>query len=320
MIAGDNLGQALFDVTFEANAAARLAPPPAADARSWWRLGSATWVRALPVQSVQVQKPDETRFTQVRFRANGPGLEADENADWGWAADAVKGLAAELVLGLLRQLDASVPALPARARPLPPDEPQLDWPGDGPGDPEARRRRRIAGSVALADYLGRVAVQTAEGDGPDPGPASGLAGRLIRHLSAIPRPAETRLSLSWNADEDPILSWDQRGNPELLWGASVLSYSDLIRKAVVETLPPEEAEERCRLGAWGHLLAMASGVEAATGGLSVPLRLRYRTVGDRPAIAFFTIAPGQWGFDLARMVLAAGQRQVPDGLYFQILG
>lgn len=317
MIDGQDLGRALFDVTLEPNAAARLAPPPESGLGNWWKLGGATWIRVLPKQSVQVQKPDEAQLVEVRFRADGPGLEADENADWVWAEDAVKGLAAELILGILRQLDAAVPALPARARSLSPEDPQLDWPRSGVSHPEDRRRRRLARSVSLADYLGRIDQTAGEVAAADPEQSYDLADRLIRHLSAIPRPAEARIFLSWNAPEDdPVLSWEQKGDPELLWGASELSYDELSRNVAAARLPPEEAGIRCRLGACGHLFAMGSAVEAATGGLAVPIRLRYRTVGARPVTATLTVAPSQWGFDIPRMVQAVGQGQIPDGLGF----
>lgn len=319
MIDADALAAARFDVTLAADAAARLTPPPEMDDEIWWQIGDATWLRALPHRSVQIREPGEGQSTTVRFRRDGPGLEADRDADPVWAADAVKGLAAELVEGLLRQLDASVPALPSRAPPLPPAEPQLDWPGGAPGRPEARRRRRLAASAALSDYLGRVG-QGEAGTVPAGASARDLSERLIRHLSAIPRPAETRLSLSSEAGGGPVLSWTQPGNPELLWGAAEVCWNGMSRSVGVARLPPGQADEKCRLGAWAHLLAMATAVEAATGGVAVPLRLHFGTEGDRPVTATFTILPSHWGFDLPRLVQAAGQGRVPEAFRFCIKG
>ena len=318
MIDPDVLSRARFRVTLPANAPARLAPPPEDDGGPWWRIGGATWVRALPKRSVLVQKPDDVRSILVRFRSDGPGLEMDEDAGWVRNSDAVKGLAAELVEGILRQFDASVPALPTIAQPLPPTEPQLDWPDGAPGLPEARRWHRLAGSVALAEYLDRVARDEG-GDRPAAAaPTKDVANRLVHHLSAIPRPAEARMSLSWEGDGGPVLSWDQTGNPELLWRARALSWGQRSCNVVVTRLPPEEADGQRRLGVWAHLLAMATAVESATGGVGVPLRLRYRTVGDRPVTATFTISPAQWGFELPRLVQVAGQGQVPGGLRLRI--
>lgn len=320
MIEADALSQALFDITLPANGAARLAPPTKTGDQNWWRVGAATWVRALPKRSVRVQKPDETTSIKAHFRTTSPGIKFDKDREWARASDAVKGLAADLVEGILRQLDSSVPALPTRARFLPPSESQLDWPVVERGNPEARQRQRLAGSAALSNYFDNVACASFEKNVSSDAPASDLSERFIRHLSAIPRPAEVRLSLARNADHDPVLSWEQTGNPELLWGAAEISWNDRSDAVVVVQLRSEEAEGKIRLGVWAHLLAMATAVEAATGAVAVPLRMRYRTVGDRAVSADFAISPTQWGFDLPRLVQAAMQGQVPEDFHIHTTG
>lgn len=312
----DDLSLALFDVTLPANAPARLALPSDEEPDAWWRVGDATWLRALPLRSIQVQKPDEIRFTYARFKKDGSGLEVGENADWVRESDAVKGLAAELVEGLVRQLDASVPALPTRARPLPLSEPQLDWPATGTAPPEALRRRRLAGLTALGDYFDLVAPPVKEDSSAIEPNGKLPSGHMLRHLSAIPRPAEARVSLSKDGGDAHVLSWEQSGNPELLWGAAELSWDEKSRSLSVVRLPHEEAERKFRLGSWAHLLAMATAIEAATGGLNLPLRLRYRTGGGRPVTTTFTVAPGQWGFILAELVQGVSLGKVPEGLRF----
>jgi hypothetical protein len=320
MIRSFDLEKAKFDVALPANAPARLAPPPATDAGTWWQVGGATWVQALPRRSVQVKKPEENLFAQIRFLADEPGLASDLSEGWVWAVEETKALASDMVLGIRRQLDASVPALPFRANSLPPPDPQLAWPDGVPGRTGVHWRRRLEESAALASYLGQVEGDASERRDREPARVSGVAGRLIRHVSAIPRTAETRISLSWKSGDNPILSWDQRGNPELLWGVCELTFSELSRKVVTTRLPPEQADRQRRLGSCRHLFAMASAVEAATGGLSVPLQLRYRTACDRSVTANFTIAPGHWGFELPQMVLGARQGQMPEGVSFLFTG
>jgi hypothetical protein len=315
----DDLRRAMFAVTLPANAPARLAPPSEAGTGTWWQVGEATWVRALPRKSVQVQKLDDTSVAEVCLRADRPGLATDHEQDWVWAEDATKALAAVLLVGIMGHLDASVPALPARAKPTPPDDPQLGWPGGGSGLPDARRRHRLAGSKALSDYLGRVESWAGSGCDPDPHPYGGLAGRLIRHLSAIPRPADMALSLEWDGTNPPVLSWHQKGNPDLLWGASELSFGDLSGLVGTARLSPEDAIERCRLGAWGHLLAMATAVEAATGGLRVPLQLWFCTEGDQPVTAGVTVDSSLWGFEIVRLVRSAAEGYIPETFTFKTL-
>lgn len=313
----DDLRRAIFAVTLPANAPARLAPPSGADTGTWWQLGEATWVCALPKKSVQVQKPDGTTVAEVCFRAGGPGLATDQCNDWVWAEDATQALAAELLVGIMGHLDASVPALPARAKPRPQNDTQLDWSGGGSGRPDARRRQMLAGSKALSDYLGRVETRTGNGSDPNPSPDGGLAGRLIRHLSAIPRPADMALSLEWDGADAPVLSWHQKGNTDLLWGASELSFGDLSRVVGTARLSPEDAIKHRRLGAWGHLLAMATAVEAATGGLDFPLQLRFCTEGDLPVMAGVTVDPSLWAFDIARLVRSAEEGHIPETFTFK---
>jgi hypothetical protein len=319
MIGPNALSHALFDLTLPANARARLAPPPEVDGELWWRIGGSTWVQTLQIKSVQVKKPEEEdRSSQARFRADLPGLEVDEDADWVWASDAVKGLAAELVQGIVLELNASVPALPTRTRTVPPNDPQLEWPASGPGLPKALRQRRLEGLAALVKYLDRVAQDDVERPATAAS-AHDLSGRLIHHLSAIPRPTETRLSLSRGGDDHLVLSWEQTGNPDLLWGVSKLTWGEKSRYVRVIGLPADKADERRRLGAWAHLLAMATAVESATGGLAVPLQLRYTTMAGRPLTATITISPAQWGFDLPRLVQVVGREEVPEGPALLIL-
>jgi hypothetical protein len=313
----EDLRRAMFAVTLPANAPARLAPPREANTGTWWQVGEATWVRALPKKSVQVEKPDGTIVAEVCFRGDGPGIATDHEQDWVWAQDATKALAAELLVGIMAHLDSSVPALPARAKPTPADEPQLDWPGGALGLPDARRSQRLAGSKALSDYLGRVDTWT--GNERDPDPDGGLAGRLIRHLSAIPRPADMALSLQWDGANAPLLSWHQKGNPDLLWGASELSFGELSGPVGTARLAPGDAIERRRLGAWGHLLAMATAVEAATGGLSVPLQFRFCTEGDQPVTAGVTVDSSLWGFEIVRLVRSAVEGYIPETFTFKML-
>lgn len=316
MTGSDPFARAVLEVILPANAPARLAPPPKDDPDRWWRIGGATWVRALSKQSVQVRTPDKTRVTEARFRTGCPGLVLDEDADWVRASNAVKGLAKELVEGIRYRLDASVPALPALARPIRPVELHLHWPGGGGGTPEMRRAHRLAGSTALTDYLEQAAHEEAGESQPDLVSPQHLASRLVRQLSVIPRPAETRLSLSLNANGEPILSWEQQGNPDLLWAASEVLWQKMSCKVFTAQLSIEQADTRRRLGAGAHLLAMATAVEATTGGVGVPLHLRYHTAADRPVTAAITILPGQWGFDLPVQVQGVTQGVEPAGLSF----
>ncbi|MCC5973845.1 MAG: hypothetical protein JJT81_07295 [Rubellimicrobium sp.] len=319
MISAEQIRGALFEVRLPANTPARLSASPDGDGGPWWRLGGATWIQALPKRSLRIKQPEGDGFAEVRFRVDRAGLEVDEDADWVWEVDEVKGFAARLLLEILRQLDASVPVLPVRAAPRPPDVPQLDWPGGGPALPEVRRRSRTIGSSALSSYLDQVERYADARTTSDP--AAGLVDRLIRHLSVIPRPAETLLSLSWNDPEEaPVLSWEYRGSPELLWGASEISFGEGFQNVAVAALPPCEREERLRLGAFGQILAMASAFEAATGGLSIPLELNFRTAHHRRMDASFTVTEEAWGFDIPWMVLKAGQGHVPDGLSLRNAG
>jgi len=316
MIDPDTISQALFDVTLLANAQVRLSSPPKLAGLSWWRIGSAAWVQALPATSVEVRHPDEDRKSEVRFRADRPGLEGDEDADWVWASDAVMGLAAKLVDGILLQLDASVPALPTRAQSVLPTDLELDWLGAGAGKAALRRLRRQADSAALAAYLDRVAFDDA-GDHPSTAETVNvLSRRLVRELSAIPRPADSRVSLARADEKGFSLSWEQTGSPELLWGASQLTWSKASRFVVVSRLPPDVIDQRRRLGAWVHLLAMATAVESATGGLAVPLHLKFRTSGSRLVSTAFTMVPKQWGFDLPRLVQDAREGKVPENITY----
>lgn len=304
-----------FDETLPADAPARLALPPDAEGQTWWQIGSTTWLRALPVKSVLIYKPDQSESAQARFRSDYPGIAVDVDADWVSGSTALQGLADDLVAGLRRQFAASVPALPTRAAVPPPSELQLDWPDAGAGDPVIRRHRRLAGLEALTSYTERADAEF-EKD-PDPG-GEDLSARLLRHLSAIPRPADTRVQL---AAQDPgglLLTWDQSGNPDLLWGTSVVIWDGPSRAVQFSPLSPGDAEEGRQFGACAHLLAMATAVEAATGGCSVPLRLGFRTMSERTLTAMLTVLPEQWGFDLARVVHRLPKGQLPEGFRLSI--
>lgn len=310
MTTADDLRCAIFSVTLPANAPARLKLPPEDDADNWWPVGGTTWVRALSGRSVQVKKPSDGTIAEVRFRGDGPGLMADQDEDWVWAADATKALAAELLLGILRHLDASVPALPVRAMPNQQNDPHLNWPGGDAGTPEVRQRRRFAGSKALSEYLGLV--EAVISNDADPAPDNGLAARLIRHLSAIPRPAEVSLSLDLGKSDIPVLSWVQEGDPDLLWGANKISFGDLSGGVATVKLSDQDVFEQRRLAAWAHLLSMATAIEAATGGLDVPLELRFSTKGDQTVTAVFYAEPQLWGFEIVQFVRKLAESEIPQ--------
>lgn len=309
MIDDDSLAGIGFDATLPADAPARLALPPDAEGETWWQIGSATWLRALPVKSVLIHKPDQSGSAQARFRSDYPGIAVDEDADWVSGSEALQGLADDLVAGLKRQLAASVPALPTRAAVPPPSELQLEWPDAGASDPVIRRHRRLAGLAALTRYTERAEAEL-EMD-PDPS-GENLSTRLLRHLSAIPRPADTRVQLAVQDPGGLLLTWDQTGNPDLLWGTSVVMWDGPSRAVQFSPRLPSETDEKRRLGACAHLLAMATAVEAATGGSAVPLRLGFRTVFGQILTATLTVHPDQWGFDLAHMVQNVRQGQMPE--------
>lgn len=304
-----------FDATLPADAPARLALPPDAEGQTWWQIGSTTWLRALPAKSVLIHKPDQSRSAQARFRSDYPGITVDEDADWVSGSPALQGLADDLVAGLKRQLAASVPVLPTRAAVLPPSGLQLDWPHAGDGDPVIRRHRRLAGLEALTSYTQRADAEF-ETD-PDPGPED-LSARLLRHLSAIPRPAKAQVQLTAQDHGGLVLSWDQVGNPDLLWGTSALAWHEPSRSVQFFPLSPGDAEEERQLGACAHLLAMATAVETATGGCSMPMRLCYRSVFDRTITAMITISSEQWGFDLPIAVHELSKGQLPKDFCLNI--
>lgn len=309
MIDEESLAGIGFDATLPADTPARLALPPDAEGQTWWQIGSTTWLRALPANSVLVHKPDQSESAQAKFRSDYPGIAVDVDADWVSGSMALQGLADDLVAGLKRQLAASVPALPARAAVPPPSEVQLDWPDGAPGDPMIRRHRRLAGLDALTSYLERADTELEE----DPDLlGENLSTRLLRHLSAIPRPTDTRVQLAAQEHGGLVLSWDQVGNPDLLWGTSAVSWHGPSRAVQFSPLPPGDAEEERRFGACAHLLAMATAVESATGGCSMPMRLCYRSVFDRTITAMITISSEQWGFNLAIAVHELSKGQLPE--------
>jgi len=315
MIDEESLAGIGFDATLPADAPARLALPPDAEGQTWWQIGSTTWLRALPVKSVLIHKPDQSQSAQASFRSDYPGIAVDEDAEWVSGSEALQGLADDLVAGLKRQLAASVPALPTRAAVPLPSELQLDWPDAVAGDPVIRRHRRLAGLEALTSYTERADAEL-EKDA-DPG-SEDLSARLLRHLSAIPRPAYAKLQLAVQENGGLALTWDQAGNPDLLWGTSVILWAAPSRTVQFSPLLPSEADEKRRLGACAHLLAMATAVEAATGGCAVPLRLGFRTVFERSLTATLTMHPDQWGFVLARVVHRLPKGHLPEGFHLSI--
>ena len=317
MIEEESLAGRGFGATWPADAPARLALPPDAEGQTWWQIGRATWMRALPAKSVWIHKPDQSDSAQARFRSDYPGVAVDEEAEWVIGSSALQGLADDLLAGLKRQLAASVPALPARAAVPPPSELQLDWPDAGAGDPMIRRHRRLAGLAALRTYAQRADAEIEKE--PDLS-GENLSTHLLRHLSAMPRPADTRVQLAAQEHGGLVLSWDQVGNPDLLWGTSAVSWHGPSRTVQFSPLSPGDAEEERQLGACAHLLAMATAVEAATGGSAVPLRIRYRTVFDRTLTATLTVSPEQWGFDLARVVHRLSKGHLPEDFRLSIEG
>lgn len=316
MIDEESLAGIGFDATLPADAPARLALPPDAEGQTWWQIGSATWLRALPVKSVLIHKPDQNQSAQARFRSDYPGIAVDVDADWVSGSEALQWLADDLVAGLKRQIAASVPALPTRAAVPPPSELQLEWPDAGAGDPVIRRHRRLAGLAALTKYTERAEAEL-ETD-PDPS-GENLSARLLRHLSAIPRPADTRVQLAVQDAGGLVLMWDQIGNPDLLWGTSAVSWHGPSRAVQFSPLSPGDAEVERQFGACAHLLAMATAVEAATGGSAVPLSIRYRTVFGRTLAATLTVSPEQWGFDLARVVHRLSKGHLPEDFRLSII-
>jgi hypothetical protein len=315
MIDEESLAGIGFDATLPADTPARLALPPDAEGQTWWKIGSTTWLRALPAKSVLVHKPDQSRSVEARFRSDYPGIAVDEDAEWVSGSLALQGLADDLVAGLKRQLAASVPLLPTRSAVLPPSELQLVWPDTGAGDPVIRRHRRLAGLEALTSYTERADAEL-ETD-PDP-KGEDLSARLLRHLSAIPRPAEARVHLAAQDRGALVLSWDQVGNPDLLWGNSALSWHEPSRSVQLSPLSPGDAEEDRKFGACAHLLAMATAVEGAMGGCSVPMQLCYRSVFDHTITAMLTISSEQWAFYLAVAVHELSKGHLPEDFRLNI--
>lgn len=304
-----------FDETLPADAPVRLALPPAVKGETWWQIKSSTWVRALPGKSVVIQNPDKSRSTQARFRSDFPGIAVDEDADWVSASDALQVLADELAAGLKRQLAASVPALPTRAAVTPLSELQLDWPGGGDGNFVIRRHRRLAGQEGLTKYTGRTAAEMEkDSDLTRESPSA----RLLRHLSAIPRPADARVQLVVQEHGSLMLSWEHVGNPDLLWGTFGVEWHGPSRAVQFPPLSPGDATEKRQLGVCVQLLAMATAVEAATGGSAIPLLLLYRATFDHILEATLTIKPEQWGFDLPQLVDQIMQGQIPGDLNFHM--
>lgn len=315
MIKEESLAGIGFEATLPADAPARLALPADVEGQSWWQIGSTTWLRALPAKSVLVHKPDQSRSVEARFRSDYPGITVEEDAEWVSGSLALQELADDLVAGLKRQLAASVPALPTRATFPPPSELQLDWPDAGAGDPVIRRRRRLAGLDALTSYTERADAEHKK----DPEPrGEDLSTCLLRHLSAIPKPADVRVQLAAKDHGALVLSWDQVGNPDFLWGTSALSWHEPSRAVQFSPLSSGDAEEERQFGACAHLLAMATAVEAATGGSAIPLRIRYRTVFDRTLAATLTVSPEQWGFDLAKVVFGLSKGYLPEDFRLSI--
>jgi hypothetical protein len=304
-----------FDETLPADAPVRLALPPAVKGETWWQIKSSTWVRALPGKSVVIQNTDKSRSTKVRFRSDLPGIAVDEDADWVSNTDALQVLAEELTAGLKRQLAASVPALPTRAVVTPLSELQLDWPGGGDGDFVIRRHRRLAGQAGLTKYTGRTAAEMEKDIDLT---RESHSARLLRHLSAIPRPADARVQLVAHQHGSLVLSWEHVGNPDLLWGTFGVEWHGPSWAVRFPPLSPGYAAEKRQLGACTQLLAMATAVEAATGGSAIPLLLLYRTTFDHILEATLTIKPEQWGFDLPQSVAQIMQGQIPDDLSFRM--
>lgn len=315
MIEEESLAGIEFEAILPADAPARLALPAEAEGQNWWQIGSTTWLRALPAKSVLVHKPDQSRSVEARFRSDYPGITVEEDAEWVSDSPALQGLADDLVAGLKRQLAASVPALPTRATFPPQSELQLDWPDAGAADPVIRRHRRLAGLDALTSYTERAYAEF-EKD-PDHRDED-LTTCLLRHLSAIPKPAEVRVQLAAQDHGALVLSWDQVGNPDLLWGTSAVSWHGPSRTVQFAPLPPGDAEEERRFGACAHLLAMATAVDSATGGCSMPMRLCYRSVFDRTITAMLTISSKQWGFYLAIAVHELSKGQLPEDFRLNI--
>lgn len=313
MIDEESIPNIGFDETFLANAPVRLALPPSVKGETWWQIKRSTWVRALPGKSIVIQNPGTGRLTQARFRSDLPGIAIDEDADWVRASDELQVLADELVAGLKWQLAASVPALPTRAAVTPLSDLQLDWPDGVDGDFVTRRRRRLSGMADLTKYTGRAAAEM-ETDIDLSGES--LSARLLRHLSAIPRPADARVQLVVKEHKGLVLSWEHVGNPDILWGTIGVEWHGLSRTVHFPPPSPGDATEKRRLGVCVQLLAMATAVEAATGGSAIPLVLLYRATFDHTLEAMLTIKPEQWGFDLPQFVDQITQGQVPSNLSF----
>jgi hypothetical protein len=64
---------------------------------------------------------------------------------------------------------------------------------------------------------------------------------------------------------------------------------------------------------------MATAVEAATGGLSVPLQFRFCTEGDQPVTAGVTVDSSLWGFEIVRLVRSAVEGYIPETFTFKML-
>lgn len=313
----EDLVGAGFDVTLSADAPARLVRPPIGDGETWWKVGDATWLRALPSKSALIQQPKGTAFASASFRADRPGLDVDSDADWVKESDALINLGDALVDGLVGQLQASVPTLPVRMPGRRLSELLLDWDAGSPAIPEARRGLRLAQSKRLAGYVAEVDAETGQAIALS-APEATVAACLLDHLSTIPRPANTRVYLSPDEEGGLVLSWEQKGNPDLLWNAATLSWNAVSRRVEVVRRSADDAQERRRLAAFAQLLAMATAVEAATGGSSFPLSLHFSTVSDRTLKAMLTISPAQWGFDLPQLVHRITQGQNPDDLSFRM--
>lgn len=314
MTAEKPLQNALFDVQLSANAPVRLVSPPTKKDETWWKLGDGNWVKSISHRIVLIENPESGEVVEATFKKKTAGIKLQKNVVWAKSSDEVQELASFLLGELSEAIKRAMSRVPMRARIRKSSENWLQWQNHTSKTFEGRRSCRAAHSLALAKYFSRDAEKI---DFGKPEVGNGLDAQLLRHLSAIPRPSDVHLRLFLNDDGIHELSWKQNGTPELIWGAADISWNNERLGAEVTSRPLEEMENKLRGGAFKHLLAMATAVEAATGGIPVPVRLAYRSDCDQPVSAALTIAPDQWGFLLPSWVKMSEGGHTPEEFLFE---
>jgi hypothetical protein len=323
MISFDLLTETQFELELPANAPARIEQPVLREYENWWKIGTSTWIEALPQKSMRAVHQDSGDLAEIRFCADKPSLEILTGGDWAIGSDAWQGLAAQLLGGVVDRVDASVPSIPVRRSRLRGSEKTLAWPSSGDPTVASRRQIRTARSKSLETYFevsGNPEVDVEDGD--QTAQASRLRRALQQYLSTPPRPAAMRLSLTATPGAMPELACAHGGRPTLLWGADRAMWNPDRGLITTRTRDIEAANLRRNLGASAQLLALATAVEAATGGIECSMRFVYTVQVTKAQrwVAELTVLPDQWGYDMAQWVRMVLDGICPEGVRVSKIG